>query len=103
MSKPEDNGASREAAAFERLEVSIGRLADGLSEARDRAEEADARNAELAKLVERFTGDQEAAGDLVTRMKHLEAENADLRARLERGAEGVDRMLARIRFLENQA
>ena len=38
----------------------------------------------------------------MSRLKGLEQENADLRARLERGRDGVDRMLARIRFLENQ-
>lgn len=103
MSKPGDNGAAREAAGFDRLESAIGELVDGLAEALDRAGEAEARNAELAKLVERFTGNQEEAGQLVSRLKRLEAENADLRSRLERGAEGVDRMIARIRFLENQA
>ena len=38
----------------------------------------------------------------MTRIRTLEEENADLRARLERGRDGVDRMIARIRFLENQ-
>jgi hypothetical protein len=32
----------------------------------------------------------------------LDAENKDLRARLERGREGADQMLASIRFLEDR-
>ncbi len=39
---------------------------------------------------------------MLTRLKRLEAENADLRSRLTRGRAGVDRLLAKIRFLENQ-
>ncbi len=42
------------------------------------------------------------AGDLLTRLKRLEDENFDLRERIERGREGVERLLARVRFLENQ-
>jgi len=38
----------------------------------------------------------------MTRLKRLEDENAELRDRLEAGREGVERMIARIRFLENQ-
>jgi hypothetical protein len=39
---------------------------------------------------------------LLTRLQRLEEENADLRSRVERGRAGVDRLLAKVRFLENQ-
>ncbi len=103
MSKPEDNGMTSDAAAFERLEVAVGQLLEGLEAAKARAVLAEAKNSELVKLLSRFTGDEEEAGRLVGRLKGLESENADLRARLDRGREGVDRMIARIHFLENQA
>jgi predicted nuclease with TOPRIM domain len=57
---------------------------------------------ELSELVKRFTGDDAEAGLMLTRLKRLEDENADLRGRLDQGRAGVERMIARIRFLENQ-
>jgi predicted nuclease with TOPRIM domain len=102
VSKHADNGAALEEAAFSRLDAAIGELADGLAEAMEKAADAERRNAELSEMLRRFSGDEDA-GRLMSRLKHLEAENADLRARLDRGREGVDRMIARIRFLENQA
>jgi predicted nuclease with TOPRIM domain len=109
VSKPEDNGGAPHDAAFDRLESAIGRLVERLeasgekaAEERARADAAEARTAELAELVKRFTGDEAEAGRLMSRLKSLEQENAELRARLERGRDGVDRMLARIRFLENK-
>ena len=63
---------------------------------------AAARNAELTALLQRFTGDEEEAGEFVARLKSLESENAELRGRLDAGRDGVDRMIARINFLENQ-
>ena len=46
--------------------------------------------------------DPAEAGRLLSRLKALESENEDLHARLEQGREGVERVLARIRFLEEQ-
>ncbi|MDH3272649.1 MAG: hypothetical protein OEN56_15030 [Gemmatimonadota bacterium] len=101
MSQPEGN-ESRSEASFARLEAAIGQLLDRLTTVRDRAEAAEAKNAELAQLVQRFTGNEHEAGQLMTRLKALEDENVELRGRLDRGRDGVDRMIARIRFLENQ-
>lgn len=101
MSKPADNGGG-EKAAFARLESAVGRLLERLADESRRAEAAEARSTELNQLVQRFTGDEAEAGRLLTRLKRLEMENADLRGRLDRGRTGVERMIARIRFLENQ-
>ena len=101
MSQPGDNGARSEA-AFERLEDAVGELIDRLTEARLRVRAAEEKNAELAQLVQRFTGDDAQAEELMTRLRALEQENEDLRGRLERGRAGVERMIARIRFLERQ-
>lgn len=106
MSQLEGNGAGvRESGAddaFVRLEDAVGELIDRLSETRLRAEQAEAKNAELADLVKRFTGNEEEAEELMSRLRQLEEENEDLRSRLERGRAGVERMIARIRFLESQ-
>ena len=100
MSQPGDD---READGFARLEGAIGELLHRLAETRVRAHAAEQKQAELAELVQRFTGDEHEAEQLMTRLRALETENEDLRSRLERGREGVERMIARIRFLESQS
>ena len=102
MSKPGDSVVAAEQAAFSRLEAAIARMSEQHASTVRRAEAAEARVAELTEAVKRFTGDEAEAGRIMTRIRTLEEENADLRARLERGRDGVDRMIARIRFLENQ-
>lgn len=102
MSQPGDNGALAESAAFDRLEAAVSRLVDEITDANRRADAAATKNAELSELVQRFTGNEESAGELMTRLKTLESENAELRGRLDAGRDGVERMIARINFLENQ-
>ncbi|MDX1646866.1 MAG: hypothetical protein R3304_06965 [Longimicrobiales bacterium] len=80
----------------------MDRLLGELRAARERADAAERKKAELAKLVERFTGNRIEAEELISRLDSIEKENEDLRSRLERGREGVERMIARIRFLERQ-
>jgi predicted nuclease with TOPRIM domain len=101
VSKPAVNGRS-EREALGALEGAVGRALDELARATARAEAAEARCTELGKLMKRFTGDEGEAGRLLTRLQRLEEENADLRSRVERGRAGVDRLLAKVRFLENQ-
>jgi hypothetical protein len=103
LSKPEDNGGAPEKEAFATLEHAVAQTLDRLQAITDRVAAAEAHSAELGELVKRFTGDEVEAGRILTRLKDLEGENVDLRTRLEQGREGVDRMLAKIRFLESQA
>jgi hypothetical protein len=63
---------------------------------------AEEKSEELEELLKRFTGHEVAPSDMVSRLRALEEENEDLRSRLEQGREGVERLLAKIRFLENQ-
>jgi len=109
VSKPEGSGKSVELEAFERLESAIARLVRSVEESDRRAvsaesqvQEVKTQNTEMAGLVERFTESPTDAKDLMDRLKRLESENDDLRSRLDRGREGIERMITRIRFLENQ-
>jgi predicted RNase H-like nuclease (RuvC/YqgF family) len=77
-------------------------LLDRIVEVSARAEEAEAKSEELEEIVRRFTGDEAEAGRLLTRLSDLEEENTDLHGRLKNGRSGVDRLLAKIRFLEAQ-
>lgn len=102
MSDSGDKEERPDRAAFHALEALVGRAVDRLETLRMRAEAAEAKSAEMEELVRRFTGDDAAAGRLLSRLEALEKENRDLRDRLERGRDGIDRVLARIRFLEEQ-
>ena len=102
MSNPEDSAAQAEHAALHELDRAVGAAVARMRSLRVRAEEAASRARDAQEILRRFTGDPEEATRLLGRMRALEAENADLRQRLARGREGVERMLARLRFLEEQ-
>lgn len=102
MSNPEDSAARPERAALHELDRAVGSALERLRALRARAEEAEARERDLQELLHRFTADPEEAGRLLGRMRALKAENEELRRRLDKGREGVERMLARLRFLEEQ-
>lgn len=102
MSKPGDNGGSPEKEAFDTLERAVAQTLERLQAMSQRVAAAEARSAELGELVKRFTGDETEPERILSRLKGLEDENVDLRARIAQGREGVDRMLAKLRFLENQ-
>lgn len=101
MSKPEANGQP-EREAFAALERAIGQALERFDHMSRRIQAAETKSAELDEIVRRFTGNQEEAGRILTRLRHLEDENADLKGRLAEGRAGVDRLLSKIRFLENQ-
>jgi predicted RNase H-like nuclease (RuvC/YqgF family) len=89
--------------AFRGAEAAVGRLLKELTALRARTLQAEERVAEVELLLRKFTkGDADPAG-LERKTKALEDENAELRRRLEQGRDGVDRLLARIRFIEEQA
>ena len=100
MSNTEVDGGQPERAAFQELDAAVGGLIEELATLKGRASEAESTSAELEELVQRFTGDDAEAGRLLTRLSDLEGENTDLKERLERGRAGVDRLIARIKFLE---
>lgn len=90
------------ASALAELEGVVEAAARRLSDLTARVEIAESRSRQLEELVGRFTGNAEEAGRLLNRLGDLDEENADLKARLEAGRAGVERILARIRFLEDQ-
>lgn len=103
MSKPGDDGGPPDGLAFEVLERAVIRALGHMTAIEKRVLAAEARSAELAEVVRRFTGDPAEGGRILTRLKSLEQENEELRHRLVEGREGVDRLLAKIRFLESQS
>ena len=70
--------------------------------ARERAGEAEWQARRSAEMLRQFVSGDEDPGALSRRIVALESENEDLRARIERGREAIDRILASLRFLENR-
>ena len=103
MSSREDPGAElSERQALARLEGVVGRLLDRADRLRERTRAAESRVQDVEELLRRFTKGEEDPSSLLDRVRIYESEARDLRERLERGRQGVERLLARIRFLEDQ-
>ena len=102
MSNKEGNDEWSDRTALTELEGAVSGLLDRLAAVSARAEDAEGKSEELEELVKRFTGDGVEAGRMLSRLKGLEEENQDLRSRLETGRDGVDKVLAKIKFLEEQ-
>ncbi|HUF75899.1 MAG TPA: hypothetical protein VMM35_06455 [Longimicrobiales bacterium] len=102
MSNPAGNGGQPEREAFAALESAVGHALERLDHMSRRVRAAEAKSAELDEVVRRFTGNEEEAGQILSRLRRLEEENADLKGRLAEGRAGIDRLLSKIRFLENQ-
>ena len=100
MSNPEGNGEGPEQTAFVELEKIVEVALQHLAEVTRRAEMAEDRNAEFETLIKRFAGDEGDAGQVLHRLAQLEEDNEDMRSRLEAGQVSVDKLIAKIRFVE---
>lgn len=84
------------------LDAAVGRALEEIEQLRRRADEAERRSAELELLLAGFQVGDENPAAMKSRLNRLEAENRDLHDRIARGRETVERLIARIRFLEDQ-
>ena len=89
-------------AGLEALEDAVERAVAEMERLRSALSRAEAREADLGRLLEGFREGRRDPAEMAARLEALERENADLRQRVSRGREGVERLLARIRFLEDQ-
>lgn len=91
-----------EGQALSRLEAVVERLLSEHAAALGRAGAAEARIEELEAHLKAMAEDGSDPVALRETISMLEDHNADLRNRIGRGREGVERLLARIRFLEQR-
>jgi predicted nuclease with TOPRIM domain len=84
------------------LEKAVARLIERLEGAEVRASEAEGRRKEVEELLRKMTDGKADPAAMSERLGELEAENADLRERVDRGLAGVERVLSRVRFMEDQ-
>jgi predicted nuclease with TOPRIM domain len=104
VSKPEDKspGRSWDQEAFDRLEAAIEVALTRVEKLRAELRTSKEKAAEMETLLRKFTGGEEDPSSLLSRLQRLEDENGVLTERLRKGRDGVQRLLARIRFLEEQ-
>lgn len=88
---------------LDRLESALRRLLDEYDALRTRAEAADNRVRELELALRNVSAGEIDPVALAERTRELEAENRDLLDRLGRARESVQRILARMRFTEEEA
>ena len=86
-----------ESVAFRQLEQLVRHLGEELATFRRRAQVAEARVRVLEEAVQ-LGGDSAS----LERLRTLEAENADLRARVTHATERTRQLLARVHFLRQQ-
>ncbi len=85
---------------MESLAETVGRVAEEVRSARRRAAMAEERAKRSDELLRQFVGGKRDPVALTGRLSELEAENELLRSRIQAGRQEIDRVLARIRFLE---
>jgi predicted RNase H-like nuclease (RuvC/YqgF family) len=88
--------------ALQNLDGAVGAVLAELGRLRERLAEREGRVREVESLLAEMSAGEESPARMRRRLDHLEAENAELRLRLDEGREGVERLLAKIRFLEEQ-
>jgi hypothetical protein len=85
-----------------RLEDAVGRALARIDALQGELTRTGRRADDLDDVLAGITGGDLAPSALLERLRDLEEENADLHRRLAAGREGVERLLAKIRFLEEQ-
>lgn len=98
MSDPEREHPETE--ALDGLEEVLEKVLRRISTLKARVEDAEERRDALRELLEQFRSGGEDPAELARRAQRLEDENRELRRRLEDGRGAVERILARVRFLE---
>lgn len=93
---------SPEREALTRLESAVGRILTDLSRTREDLTRERARLAATEEALHAFRHGDEDPVALRGRVQTLERENEDLKGRVTKGREVVQRLLARVRFLEEQ-
>ena len=97
--------ASRDVApdkAVQRLEIAVTAALARVELLEGEVVRMNEQGKELEGLLKGVTSGKAGPREMIAKLHILEEENRDLRRRLEEGREGVDRLLAQIRFLEEQ-
>ncbi len=103
MSNPESARQAPDASEpFARLESAVRRLIRRSAALRAELRSARERNRELMELLAPIAAGEAGPESVLERLRAAEDGRRELEGRLERGREVVERMMARMRFLEDQ-
>ncbi len=95
-------GETTDRQALSRLERAVDELLEEVEGLRGLSARHEVRVRDLEALLRRFTKGDDDPARLLAQVAELEEENDLLKGRIQEGREGVERLLARIRFLEDQ-
>ncbi len=88
--------------ALERLEIAVSTALAKVVQLEGEVVRIQAQSEALEGLLKGVTSGEGGPREMIEKLQILEEENRDLRRRLEEGREGVDRLLAHVKFLEEQ-
>jgi predicted RNase H-like nuclease (RuvC/YqgF family) len=88
--------------AVERLEDAVNAALEQVGRLEDEVARMRAEGQALEGLLKGVTSGKEGPREMIEKLQILEEENRDLRSRLEEGRAGVERILARVKFLEEK-
>ena len=88
--------------AVARLEKAVTAALDQVEQLRSDAVRMHTQGEALEGLLKGVTSGEEGPREMLDKLHILEEENRDLRSRLHEGRAGVDRILARVKFLEEK-
>ena len=103
MSKSEEDNSAPERAALQALEAAVSRALARIESLTKKLNKAEKRRSEVEKVLKKLADGEDSPAEMAERLKVLEAENADLRHRVDTGLGAVDRLLSQLRFLEDQS
>jgi DNA-binding transcriptional LysR family regulator len=88
--------------AVERLEGAVTAALDQIERLKGEVARMQTQGEALEGLLKGVTSGEEGPREMIDKLHILEEENRDLRIRLDQGRAGVDRILARVKFLEEK-
>ncbi|MGH7481830.1 MAG: hypothetical protein ACRELV_06710 [Longimicrobiales bacterium] len=97
------SGGSAGLPEWDRLELAARRLLTGYGTSRDRARAAEARVRELERAVRDLSKGGADPVQLHRDIERLEKENRELHGRIALADERLQRILARLRFLQDES
>ena len=88
--------------AVKRLEKAVTAALEQVESLRGEVARMQTQGEALEGLLKGVTSGKDGPRELIEKLHILEEENRDLRSRLDQGRAGVDRILARVKFLEEK-
>jgi len=89
--------------AIKRLTRAVTLALEEVERLKEEVARMNARSEAMEELLRGVTSGEGGPREMIEKLHIFQEENLDLRRRLDEGREGVDRLLARVKFLEEQS